>query len=322
MAGAALRPARAQQSALPVVAFLDSTSAAARTSRIAAFRKGLSEAGIVEGRNAAIEFHFAENQLDRVPGIVGEVVGRRVAVIHATGPFVQAAKAATSTIPIVFISGADPLESGMVPSLNRPGGNVTGVSFTSSPLDPKRLELLSELIPRTATIGALMDFVSSVQPAAATQRALETAAASLGRKIVIVRATTERDLDAAFETIVQSGAGALFVGTGPFYLGKRRQLVALAARHALPASFAQRDYVEAGGLMSYGASDIEASRRPQFRRPHSERGEAKRSAGRTADAIRVGVQPRNRQSAQGRYSGEAARACGRGDRVTHRQGWQ
>src|SRR5262245_48839319 len=251
--------ARAQQPAVPMIGFLDSTTAAARTDRVAGLRQGLSEAGFVEGRNVAIEFRWAEGELDRLPALAADLAGRRVAAIMVDGPSFAAAKAATSTIPIVFVSGADPVQLGYVISLNRPAGNATGVSFNSTPLNPKRLELLHELVPKPAVIALLWD--PNLQNSKAALRNVEAAARALGRQTVMVEAGTEGEIDAAFATFVQAGAGALFVGTGPFYVNQGRQLVALAARHALPGSYGLREFVVAGGLMSYGASDTDATRR-------------------------------------------------------------
>jgi putative tryptophan/tyrosine transport system substrate-binding protein len=258
-AAAAWPLAARAQPAMPVVGWLDSTSATARPNRVSGFRQGLSEAGFVEGQNVAIEFRWAEGQPDRLPALAADLARRRVAAIMVDGISLAAAKAATATIPIVFVTGGDPVESGYVTSLNQPGGNVTGVSFIASPLNPKRLELLHELVPKPAVIAALMDTTAS-QPEA-DLRAVEAAARTLGRQILIVKAVSEGDFDAAFTTIVQAGAGSLFVGAGPFYFSRHRQLVALAARHALPASYGWRQAVEVGGLMSYGASDTDACRR-------------------------------------------------------------
>jgi putative ABC transport system substrate-binding protein len=250
--------ARAQQP-MPVVGFLDSTVAAATSNRVSAFRQGLSEAGFVEGRNVAIELRWAEGQLDRLPALAADLVRRQVAVIVVNAISFPSAQAATSTIPIVFVTGGDPVEAGLVTSLNRPSGNVTGVSFTSTPLDPKRLELLHELVPKPAVIALLWD--RNNPSLDAELRDMEAAASALGRQIVIVRAGTESEIDSAFAMMVQAGAGALFLGTGAFYFSRRRQLVALATRHALPASYGLREFVVAGGLMSYGASDTDAYRR-------------------------------------------------------------
>jgi putative tryptophan/tyrosine transport system substrate-binding protein len=262
--GAAAWPvaARAQQPAMPVVAWLDPRVRAAQSPALmAAFRQGLNELGFVEGRNVAIEFSYADNQLDRLPMLAADLVRRRVAVIVSTNVTTPAAKAATSTIPIVFYSGSDPVEAGYVNSLTRPGGNVTGVSVIASTLNPRRLELLHELVPKPAVIALLWDPTPDVRNVEAQLRDMEAAARALGRQILIVKAGNESAIDAAFATVIQAGAGALFVGTGPFYNSQRQKLVALAARHALPASYHLRDFVEAGGLMSYGANESDASRR-------------------------------------------------------------
>jgi putative ABC transport system substrate-binding protein len=184
-----------------------------------------------------------------------------VAVIVSTNVTTPAAKAATSTIPIVFYSGSDPVEAGYVNSLTRPGGNVTGVSVIASTLNPRRLELLHELVPKPAVIALLWDPTPDVRNVEAQLRDMEAAARALGRQILIVKAGNESAIDAAFATVIQAGAGALFVGTGPFYNSQRQKLVALAARHALPASYHLRDFVEAGGLMSYSANEADANRR-------------------------------------------------------------
>jgi putative ABC transport system substrate-binding protein len=254
------RAARAQQATMPVIGYLNSKMEAASSYQVSAFRQGLGEAGFVEGRNVAIEFRWAEGQLDRLPALAADLVRRQVAAIVTEAATTPAAMAATSTIPIIFVSGSDPVRAGFVNSLSRPGGNVTGVGMTTTPLDAKRLELLHELVPKPAIIAALMDSMSVQQPEANVQ-ALDAAARALRRQILIVNASTESEIDAGFATIARSGAGALFVGTGPFYLGKRRELVALAARHALPASYQLREFVAAGGLMSYGASDTDGYRR-------------------------------------------------------------
>jgi putative ABC transport system substrate-binding protein len=207
-----------------------------------AFRQGLSEAGFAEGRDVAIEFRWAEGQLDRLPLLAADLVRRRVAAMNR------------------LCQWPDPVEAGFGTNLNRPGGNVTGVGMTTTPLNAKRLELLHELVPKPAVIAALMDTSSVIQPEAGL-RAVEAAAHALGRQILIVKASTEREIDDGFATVIQAGAGALFVGTGPFYVSKRRQLVALAARHALLASYQLREFVVVGGLMSYGASDMDGYRR-------------------------------------------------------------
>jgi putative ABC transport system substrate-binding protein len=252
--------ARAQQPAMPVIGYLNSKAEAASAYQVSAFRRGLNEAGFVEGRNVAIEFRFAEDQLDRLPALAADLVGRRVAVIFTEAATTLAAMAATSAISIVFASGPDPVEAGFVTSLNRPSGNVTGVGMSTSPLNQKRLELLHELVPKPAVIAALMDTSSVVLPEASL-RAVEDAARMLGREILVVKANTLAEIDAGFAAIVRAGAGALFVGAGPFYVSQRRLLVALAARHGLPASYQLREFVSVGGLMSYAGSDTDAYRR-------------------------------------------------------------
>jgi putative ABC transport system substrate-binding protein len=235
--GAAAWPlaARAQQPAMPVVGWLDSKVASASPYQVAAFRQGLNEAGFVEGRNLAIEFRFAEDQLDRLPALAAELVRRRVAAILTHYTTTPAAKAATSTIPIVFVSADDPVETGLVSSLNRPDGYVTGVSYLGTPLNPKRLELLHELVPKPAVMALLWN--QNARDSERQLRDVETAARALGRQVLIVNAGTESEIDAAFATIVQAGAGALFVNGGSFLTSRRQQIVALAARHGLPASY-------------------------------------------------------------------------------------
>jgi putative ABC transport system substrate-binding protein len=252
--------ARAQQQrALPVIGFLDSTTAAARANRVSGFRQGLNQVGFVDGRNVAIEFRWAEGQLDQLPALTADIVRRPVDAIMADGPFVAAVKAATSTIPIVFVTGADPVAGGYVTSLNQPGGNVTGVSFFAAAVSPKRLALLDELVPKPTVIAYLMDTIASQSEA--DLRAVEAAARALGRQVPTEKAASEREFEAAFARIIRAGAGALFVGAGPFLYSQRRQLVALAARHGLLASYPWREAVEIGGLMSYGASITDACRR-------------------------------------------------------------
>jgi len=249
--------ARAQKTALPVIGFLDGTTAAPTAYRLSAFRQGLGETGFTEGRNVAIEYRWAERRLDRLPALAADLVRRRVAVIVASagGTTVRAAKAATSTIPIVFVFGGDPVELGLVASLNRPGGNLTGVSISIDDLEPKRLQLLHEIAPKPSPIAVLHDTNASAPSD------YEAAGRAIGRQILVVTAGTESDIDAAFAKIVQAGAGALFVGAGSFYSQARRQIVALAARHVLPASYQLRESVLDGGLMSYGADVLDAYRR-------------------------------------------------------------
>ena len=252
--------ARAQQPALPVVGFLRSTAADDSSAHlVTAFLRGLKEAGFVDGQNMAIEYRWADGSADRLPALARDLVSRQVAVIVANQAAAQAAKAATTAVPIVFVTGADPISGGLVGSINRPEGNVTGVVFTTGELTAKRLGLLHELVPNAAVIGVLLDPGGPAPDE--LLRGVEEARRAIGRQIKIVEAVREDELDAAVKSIVQAGAGALLVGGGPFFLGQRRQLVALAARHALPASYILRQYTEAGGLMSYGPSMTDAYRR-------------------------------------------------------------
>jgi putative ABC transport system substrate-binding protein len=261
LGGAAAWPlaAQAQQSTMPVVGFLDDATEAKIRDRIAAFRQGLREAGFVEGRNVAIEFRFAESQVDRLPSLAADLVRRRMAAIVANGMCTPAAKAATSTIPIVFVTGGDPVEDGHVTSLNRPGGNVTGTTFFASQLTLKRLELLHEVTSKPAIIALLWN--PNNQNSETQLRDVKVAGRGLGRQIVIVEASTDSELEAAFATIVQAGAGALLANAGGFGTSRRRQIAAFAIRHGMPAIYTHRGFVDVGGLMSYGASDTDAYRR-------------------------------------------------------------
>jgi putative tryptophan/tyrosine transport system substrate-binding protein len=252
-------PVRAQQQAVPVIGFLNATTAVDSVYRVSAFRDGLKEAGFIDGHNVVIEFRWAENKLDRLPELVADLVRRRVAVIVGQQITMPAARAATSTIPMVFVAGGDPIASGLVTSLNRPGGNITGVSFGNAPLQPKRLELLHELVPPPATIAWLRD---PRGPGSDEEgKEVPLAARELGRQLLVVTAQSAGEIGAAFATIVQSRAGALLIGAGPLFNNRRRQLAALAARHGVPAISSIREFVLAGGLMSYGASDTDAYRR-------------------------------------------------------------
>jgi len=261
--GAAAWPlaAHAQQPAMPVIGFLRSSSAANSVHFVGAFQRGLGEAGFVEGRNVAIDFRWTEEQPDRLPAIATELVQRRVAAIVATGIAMPALKAATATIPIpiIFVTGYDPVRTGFVTSLSRPGGNVTGVVFTITDLVAKRLGLLHELVPKATVLAVLLD--PNQQDVEAELREAEAAGRALGRQILVVKTTHDRDFKPAFVTMMQSGAGALLVGGSPVFINHRRQLVALAIRHQLPAIFPTRDYPDAGGLMSYGPSIADAYRR-------------------------------------------------------------
>ena len=256
LGGAAAWPlgARAQQPAMPVIGFLSSASPGRDAGRLDAFRQGLSEAGYVEGQNVAIEYRWAEEQNDRLPALAADLVRRQVAVIAVAGQVlgVLAAKAATRTIPVVFLTGADPVALGLVASLNRPGGNVTGVTTLSVELEPKRLELLYGLVPTATSIGAL---VNPTNPNAEVQtRELQPAARALGLKLELLQATSERDFDGVFARLAELKAGGLVIGTDGLFISRGEQLGALAARHSVPAIFQFRAFAAAGGLMSYGGS--------------------------------------------------------------------
>jgi ABC-type uncharacterized transport system substrate-binding protein len=250
--------ASAQQPAMPVIGFLRSTGADGFAHLATAFRRGLNESGYFEGRNLAIEFRFAENQPDRLPTLAADLIHRRVALIVANTPAALAAKAATTTLPIVFATGSDPVRDGLVASLHRPNGNVTGVVFFSGVLGAKRLELLRQLAPKATTIAALMN--PSTREAEEERRDVQVAAQATGLQLIVLDPTSERDIEPAFATFVQRGAGALLVGSGPFLNSNRDAIVALAARHRLPASYSLREFAVAGGLMSYGASQPDAYR--------------------------------------------------------------
>jgi putative ABC transport system substrate-binding protein len=249
--------ARAQQAAMPVIGFLRSTSLADAAHLVASFSQGLKEGGFVAGQNVAIEYRSAEDQADRLPVLIADLVRQQVALIVGNTPSALAAKAAT-TVPIVFVTGSDPVIDGLVASLSRPGGNTTGVSFLSGALGTKRLELLRQLVPKAATIAVLVD--SNTPEAERERRDVQAAAQAIGQQLVVVDARGDRDIETAFATFVQREAGARFAGTGAFLNSRRERVVALAARHALPASYALREFATAGGLMSYGTSITEAYR--------------------------------------------------------------
>ena len=249
---------RAQQPAMPVIGFLHSSSPETAGNRVPAFRQGLKEAGFVENENVAIEYRWADNQTDRLPALAAELVRRRVAVILAPSVAIAfAAKAATSTIPVVFLVGEDPVGLGLVASLARPGGNLTGIIFVVE-LAAKRLELLRELVPGATRIAALVD--PKAANAASIVREIETAARVRGLQILVRNVSTSREIDAAFASFAGERPDALFVGSGPFLLDRRVQLVLLATRERIPATYQDRLNAEAGGLMSYGASLADAYR--------------------------------------------------------------
>jgi putative ABC transport system substrate-binding protein len=252
--------ARAQQSPMPVIGFLHPSSAKAYAGLMLAFRNGLGEAGYVEGRNLLIEYRWADDHYDQLPALAAELVGRRVSVITTANATAAAlaAKAATSTIPIVFTIGADPVQFGLVASLNRPGGNVTGVSFLSNLLVAKQLELLQELVPTASEFGLLVN-PSNPNAESDTRHAM-AAADSLGRKMDVVYASTERDLGTAFAALIERSVAALVIVPDALFVGQRERLAMLAARHRIPTIYSNRAYADAGGLMSYGASQLDAYR--------------------------------------------------------------
>ena len=247
--------ARAQQPVLPVVGFLNPTSPDTLANRLRAFRQGLKDTGYVEGENVAIEYRWAENQMDRLPELAADLVRRRVAVITATGgpAAVFAAKAATTTIPIVFGINEDPARLGLVASLTRPGGNLTGFNFLAGELTEKRLELLRGLVPAAVRVAVLVN-PANVTNTETTLRDVQSTARSMGLQIHILNASTSRDINEAFEILVRERPDALFVGIDSFFVSRRVQLTHLAARHAVPATYPLREYAEVGGLMSYGSS--------------------------------------------------------------------
>jgi putative ABC transport system substrate-binding protein len=243
--------ARAQQPAMPVIGFLNGASPAAYTPFVAAFRQGLREAGYIEGQNATIEYRWADGQYERLPALAAELIDRKVAVIAATTtPAAQAAKAATATVPIVFTTADDPVKLGLVPSINRPGGNITGISNLLVELGSKQLGLLRDLVP---DITAAATLTNPSFPGAERQLAdVQAAVHALGLQLVVLRASTEPEIDAAFASMVQQGCRAVVVGADPFFIARRDHIVALAARDGIPAIYSFREFALAGGLMSYG----------------------------------------------------------------------
>ena len=261
--GAAAWPlaARAQQPAMPVIGFLDPRSPHTLADQLRAFRQGLKDTGYVEGENVAIEYRWAEGQFDRLPALAAELVRRRVTVIATNGgpAAALAAKAATATIPIVCIVGEDPVRLGLVASLARPGGNLTGINFLIGELTAKRLGLLREFVPKAARIAVLVNPANATN-AETTLRDVEPAARAMGLQLQVLKAGTNREIDAAFATFVRARPDALFVGGDSFFVSRRFQLVNLASRHAVPATFSNRDFAEVGGLISYGANPTDAHR--------------------------------------------------------------
>jgi putative ABC transport system substrate-binding protein len=252
--------ARARQRAIPLIGFLHSASPGPFATAVDGFRQGLSETGFIEGQNVAIEYRWAEGQYDRLPALAADLVGRQVSVIVAVAGNAPAlaAKAATTSIPIVFVSGGDPVSGGLVASLNRPGGNVTGVSWVATALVLKQLELLHRSVGNPALIGALVN--PSYPDHGLQLEELREGANAINQEINVVQAATAHDVDMAFVSLVQKGANALIVVNDPFFVSRRDQIVALAVRHRMPAMYFSREFAAAGGLLSYGASLVDAAR--------------------------------------------------------------
>ena len=253
--------ARAQQSAMPVIGFVYPGSIDVIADRVRTFRQGLKDTGFIEGENVAIEFRWAEDQIERLPALAAELVRRQVTVIAAVGGNAPAltAKTATSTIPIVFAVGEDPVGLGLVASIARPGGNLTGINFLAAELHAKRLEFLRELVPGAVRLAVLINPGNAVN-AETTLRDVQAAARAVGLQMQIIRASTGREIDAAFATMARERPDALLVGGDPFFNSRRVQLALLAARHAVSAAYASREYAEVGGLMSYGPNFLDVYR--------------------------------------------------------------
>src|SRR5262245_37045881 len=251
--------ARAQNPAIPTIGFLGTESANAAPDRVREFLRGLRESGYIEGRNVAIEYRWADGHHERLAGLAADLVQRQVALITANGAAALAAKAATNTIPIVFFTGGDPVQIGLVQSLNRPGGNITGVTDLNVGVGSKRLELLRELVPSAAAVGLLVNPANRARAETVT-RELETPAQTLQLKLHVLNASSDHELDAAFESLTQLRLGGLVVGPDAFFASRSRRLGELASRHAVPAIFAYREFAVSGGLLSYGANNNELYR--------------------------------------------------------------
>src|SRR6266487_523472 len=305
--------ARAQQPAMPVVGFVNAGSSDAPLA--AAFRKGLNEAGYLERQNVTVEYHWLEGQFDRLPALMAELVRRRVAVIAtpAGNAAALAAKAATTTIPIVFGVGEDPVKLGLVASLARPGGNLTGINFFATELGAKRLALLHELVPKAVRIAVLVNpaNIGSTE----SIRDIPEAARAMGLQIQVLNASTRSEIEAAFATLVRDRADALYIAGDVFFTSRRVQFATLAASYRIPASYASREAVEAGdGLRHRSCGHVSSGR--HLHRSNPQGRQARRLAGAAADEIRVGDQPANGQGARHRSSAVAARPRRRGDRMT------
>ena len=252
--------ARAQQPAMPVIGVLDARSPGTTESLLRAFRQGLKDTGYVEGENVALEYRWADNELDRLPGLAAELARRRVSVIAVSTPVVAlAAKAATTTIPIVFLVNEDPVRLGLVASLARPGGNVTGINIFASELTAKRLDLLRDLVPGAARVGVLVNPANATSNES-TLRDMAAATHTIGLQIKVLNASTSLEIEAAFASFMRERPDALFVGNDAYFYTRRVQLTHLATRHTLVATYSQREFAEAGGLMSYGTSIMDAYR--------------------------------------------------------------
>ena len=310
--------ARAQQPAMPVVGFVHGGAAHAFPGRIAAFRVGLGEAGYIEGQNVAIEYHWLEGRFERLPAVMADLVRRRVAVIATPGstPASLAAKAATTNIPIVFGVSEDPVALGMVSSLSQPGGNATGINFFVSEIDAKRFGLMHELLPKATRFAVLIN-PADATASAATSRALKDAARTLGLNILFLNASTPAEIDAAFAGLARERSDALFIAPEGFFASRAVQFATLTARDRMPASFATREMVEAGLLMSYGVNFADSFRQVgNLCRADPQGREARRPAGPAADQVRARHQPQDRQGARPRSPADAARPRRRGDRMS------
>ena len=312
--------AGAQQLAMPVIGLLDPRSPDATPDRIRGFRQGLRDIGFVEGENVAIDYRFAQGQFERLPELAADLVRRQVAVIAATNTAsALAAKAATTAIPIVFAVPEDPVGLGLVASLARPGGNATGINFFSQEVIPKRLELLHELVPGATRVAVLVN-PAAISTTETTLRDVASAGRARGLQIQIFNASTSREINAAFAAFARERPDALYVGGDAFFQVRRAQLVNLASRHAVPATYGGREFVLAGGLMSYGSDLSDAYRQVRhLRRSHHQGRHPSRPTGRAGNEVRTRHQRRDCQDAWPRSLPDAARPRRRGDRVRRRE---